>query len=91
MKKPTKKKDGEFTISLSLGGELHRGEGNTALEALLAIPLSPHDIFLDGTFTITHGEQRHESYMTCPKIRQLFQPLRHVLFEDQMSTLLNAK
>ena len=94
MKKSTKKEItvlDHFVISLKLGDDTHVGRGKTALDALLAIPLSPHDIFLDGVFAITHGEQKHESYMTCPKIRQLFQPLRHVLFEDQMSVLLNSK
>lgn len=92
MKKSTKKvEEKAFAISLLLGGITHVGKGETALEALLAIPLFPHDIFVDGVFTITHGEKKHESYMTCPKLRQLFQPLRHVLFEDQMSVLLNSK
>lgn len=66
-----KEKSTNFVFSLDLGGETLKGEGETPLEALRAIPV-PNKIMNKGLLTITHGEAKKTMMFTVPKLRRLF-------------------
>ena len=75
MKKSTKKKIREaspnFSITLNVGGQVYKGKGETALDALQAIP-KPIKLMSKGTFFITDGAKKFETLMYPIRLRRLF-------------------
>jgi hypothetical protein len=81
MKKPTKtikksKTLGEvkpkFSITLRIGNDTYHGEGETALEALQAIP-KPAKMMNKGTFVMTDGVKKTNPVLMYPlRLRRLF-------------------
>lgn len=61
-----------FSITLKIGNEVFKGQGQTALDALQAIP-RPLKILEKGTFQITDGvKSSREVFMLPIRLRRLF-------------------
>ena len=76
MKKPTKKKIVEkpinYLVTLSIGDKVYKGKGETALEALQAIP-KPLKLSGKGVFHMTDGEKETREILMYPlRLRRLF-------------------
>ena len=63
-----------YSIAINFDGVEWKGEGETALDALKAIPV-PVKIMQKSILTITKGEKTHKRPLTVQQARRLFYPL----------------
>ena len=60
-----------FSITLTLGDQVFKGKGETALDALQSIP-KPVKLMSKGTFFMTDGVKEFETLMYPIRLRRLF-------------------
>lgn len=77
-----------YTITLTLGDKTIEGSGETALEAIRAIPV-PVKIFTKGILKITDGVKKAEQVLIVPRVRRLFYPLMQPIIAKQLSNLMH--
>ena len=60
-----------ISITLNIGGQIYVGEGETAIDALQAVP-KPVKIMAKGVFTVSDGVKKKEVLMLPFRLRRLF-------------------
>lgn len=62
----------KFSVTLTLGNQTYRGEGETAIDALQAVP-KPVKLSGKGVFFMTDGERKTREVLMYPvRLRRLF-------------------
>jgi hypothetical protein len=80
-------KTSAYTLTLTLAGTVHKGTGNTALEALKAIK-PPVKIFTKGDVALSHAGKSMMQTWQPIKVKRLFQPLAQGIMAKQLEYLL---
>lgn len=63
-----------YSLLLTVGKEKYESSGETMLEALERLP-KPETVFLLGTLTVSHGENKRERLLNVREVRRLFFPI----------------
>ena len=79
-------KDPLFKIVIQIDAIVYKGEGETALEALQAVPAPELDYISSGSVTVTKGDKVREMLYSTIQLKRLLNPyhqevLAHILTE----------
>lgn len=86
-KTPTKEKQEVYNLSIFVGGELLKGKGTTALEALQSIT-KPTKIVTKGEIVLTKGDKEARMTWQPVKLKKLFYPLMQAVLAKQLNYLM---
>ena len=78
---------GNFSISLTVGGETIKSSGVTMLEAVNALKV-PLKIVTKGTLKATHGDKEVELFYPPIRIKRLLYPIARNITAKRLITLL---
>lgn len=77
----------EYELTINLAGNVLKGKGATALEALESIE-KPVKIFTKGDIELTYGDKKMKTTWTTMKVRRLFFPLAQGILSKNLVHLL---
>lgn len=80
-------KSDKYILTITLGDDVLKGEGNTALQALKSIK-QPVKIFTKGTIRLTYKDKKMEQTWLPFRIKRLFYPIAQSLLAKQLNLLL---
>lgn len=80
-------KEAEFVLTIDLGGNILKGKGATALEALKSIK-APVKIFTKAHIELVHGKKRMFQTWQPAKAKRLFYPLAQGILSKRLEYLL---
>ena len=76
-----------FTITLTIGEDVYKGDGETVLDALQAIT-PPVKIFNKAILFVTDGVKTHSRPLTVVQARRLFYPIAQAVISKHLSLFL---
>jgi len=77
----------KFKIELDLIGNVIKGNGETMLEAMQALP-KPVKITTKGVLTATYGKKSAKQDLTVMRVKRLFFPISQALLSRYLMQLL---
>lgn len=86
-KEVKEKKAPEYVLTINLAGNVLKGKGATALEALQSIK-KPVKIFSKADITLTCGKKKMKTTWVTFKVKRLFFPIAQPLLSKQLDYLL---
>ncbi len=73
-----------FTITVKIDNAVYTGTGETALQALQAVPTPSLDLISTGTVTVTHGDKTKELLFPGMQLKRLLNPYNQAVLVNDL-------